>query len=190
MAKAKPENSAAAFRSLEAEFFDLCRAEHRATEAAAATEARIAEVEADIKVICKLAYPEGSDSGEHLYPIGEYPGFSEYFIRLLRRQFRSSGDFIDYGRERDRLFVRFSEIAADKHRRNLGETKRLHADYIANRDRQMAEEYLQKEGSSNLSRSALKAEIGKSHGLRSRSASIAAVNRGLKSAKPRKPRKA
>src|SRR5262249_5528973 len=64
------KNSAAAFRSLEAEFADLCRDEHQATEAAAAkAKARIAEVEAGIEDICKLAYPEDSDI--YLYPIGE-----------------------------------------------------------------------------------------------------------------------
>ena len=189
MAKAKPKNSAAAFRSLEAEFADLCRDEHQATEAAAAkAKTRIAEIEAGIKDICKLAYPE--DIGAYLSPIGVYPSFDEYFIQLLRRWFRSSGNAADYNRERDRLFVRFGEIAADKHRRTLEEAKRLHADFRANRDRQMAEQFRQKKGSSNLSPSDLKAEIGKSHNLRSRSASIAAINRGLKSAKPRKPRKA
>jgi hypothetical protein len=173
MAKA-PKNIAAAFRSLEAEHADLGRDEHQTTkEAAAKAEARIAEVEAGIKDICKLAYPDD-------------PGFSAHFSRLLRNRFRSSRAAIDYAQARDRLLVRLGEISADKHRRTLEETKRLHADTRVNRDERMFEIYCREKDSSDLSASELKFEIGKRHGLKSRSASIAAVNRGSL----KKPRKA
>ena len=81
MTTAKPKNSAAAFRSLEAEHADLCRDEHQTTkEAAARAEARIAKVEADIKDIANSVVL----------------GFGERFIRLLRNRFRSSGLSFDY----------------------------------------------------------------------------------------------
>jgi hypothetical protein len=47
------------------------------------------------------------------------------------------------------------------------------------RDREMAEEFQRRARQSNKSMTALKEEIGKSHGLR-RSASVAAIERGLK----------
>jgi hypothetical protein len=166
VATAKPGNSAAAFRSLEAEHADLGRDEHQTTkEAAAMAEARIAEPG------FYLTYPED-------------PSFSAHFIRLLRNRFRSSRAAIDYAQMRNLLFVRFGEIAADKHRRTLEGSKRLYADSRVNRDERMFEEYCREKDSSDLSASELKFEIGKRHGLKSRSASIAAVNRG--SLKPRK----
>ena len=176
MAK-EPKSSTAAFRSLEAEHADLGRDEHQTTkEAAAKAEARIAEVEAGIKDICKLAYPD--DPGFYLtYP--EDPSFSAHFIRLLRNRFRSSGAAIDYAQMRNLLFVRFGEIAADKHRRTLEGSKRLDADSRVNRDERLFEAYCREKDSSDLCASELKFEIGKRHGLKSRSASIAAVNRGF-----------
>jgi hypothetical protein len=168
-----PKSNTAAFRRLEAELADLCRDEHQNTEEAAArADARIANVQARIKDICKLAYPED-------------PGFGESFLRLLRNRFRSSGAFTDYAQERDRLLVRLSEMSADKHRRTLEESKRLTADSKVKRNEQMIEEYRRKKDSSDLSASDLKAEIGKGHGL-GRSASIVVIDRGLKPAKPRK----
>ena len=168
MTTAKPKNSAAAFRSLEAEHADLCRDEHQTTkEAAARAEARIAKVEADIKDIANSVVL----------------GFGERFIRLLRNRFRSSGLSFDYFLERDRLLVRLEEISAEKQKRAPEERRRQRAAFLFDRNRQMAEEYRQKRNSpsyKNKSDSDLKADIGKRHKLRSRSASIAAVNQGLK----------
>jgi len=181
VAKAKPKNSAAAFRSLEAELADLGRDEHQTTkEATAKAEARIAKIEAHIKAICNLTnFPERfSFGGERLI------SFGEHFIGLLRNQFRSSGAFIDYHRERDRLLMRLGEISAEKQKQAPEESRRQRAALRSVRDEQMAEEYLRKRKSSGLSASDLKAEIGRSFKYRlKRSASIAAVNRGSKSLK-------
>jgi hypothetical protein len=169
MAKAKPKSSAAAFRRLEAELADLCRYEPQTTGVAPAkAEARAATVEAQIKEICDLA-----SSGE--------PGFSKRFMLRLRSRWRSSQNFIDYVHERNGLLVRLGEVSAEKHKRVLGESRRLHAVFIVSRDRQMAEEFLRKRNTSQ-SDSALKAEIGERRDL-GRSASIKAVNRGLKALK-------
>jgi hypothetical protein len=171
MAKAKPKNSAAAFRSLEAELADLYRDEHQTTEEAAAkAEAMAAKAEAHIKDICNLAN------------FAADPGFDERFIHRLRKRFRSSGDALDYHMDRDRLLVRLGEISAEKQKQAPEEFRRQRAALRSDRDEQMAEEYLRKRKSSNLSASDLKAEIGRSPKYRlKRSASIAAVNRGLKS---------
>jgi hypothetical protein len=172
VATVKLKYSAAAFRSLEAEHADLCRNEHQTTkEAAARAEARIAKVEADIKDISNSVVP----------------GSGERFIRLLRNRFRSSGFSFDYALERNGLLVRLEEISAEKQKHAPEESRRRRAAFLSDRDRQMAEEYRRKRNSpsyKNKSDSDLKADIGKRHRLRSRSASIAAVNRGLKSLGP------
>ena len=169
MAK-EPKSSTAAFRSLEAEHADLGRDEHQTTkEAAAKAEARIAKVQVRIKNICKLAYPED-------------PGFGECLLRLLGTRLRSSGAFSDYAQQRDRLLVRLGEISAEKQKQAPEDDRRRRAALRSDRDEQMAEEYLRKVNSSDSSASDLKEEIGRSSKYRlKRSASIAAVNRGLKS---------
>ena len=171
MAKAKPKNNAAAFRSLEAKFAKLQLPHHHKTkEAAAKAEARIQKAvekaEAHIKDICNLA-----NSAE--------PGFGERFILLLRKQWRSSQDFIDYGRERDRLLVRLGEVSAEKHKRASEEARRQRAGSISDRNRRMAQEFLNKKRHSRKSDSALMTEIGERYDL-GRSASIEAIKRGLK----------
>lgn len=156
------------FRSLEAELTNLCRADHHTSEEPPAkVEARIAKAEARIKAICNLV---------------NCPGFSERFIRLLRKRWRSSVDWVEYDQERNCLLLRLRALpAAEEHRRQC-------VDATSIRDRQMAREFLQKRNSPSYkdkdkSVSVLKADIGKRHGL-VRSASIAAVNRGLKSLIP------
>jgi uncharacterized protein YjiS (DUF1127 family) len=94
--KAKPENTPAAFCSLEAELAELWRADHTTKEVAAKADLRKAEVEERIKGICDQANPAE-------------PAFSKRFIDQLRKRFCSSGDFADYARERDRLLVRLGE---------------------------------------------------------------------------------
>jgi hypothetical protein len=152
------------FLRFEAELDNLGRADHHTLEKAAATEARIIEVEVRIKAICDLAnYPD-----------------SERFIRLLRNRWRSSAARGEYDIKRNHLLLQIRKAfpAAEEHRRQRS---------TSNRDREMAEEFLQKKNlpsNKYISDSALKADIGKrQHGL-ARSASIEAINRGLKSLVP------
>lgn len=173
VAKVNPKNSAAAFRSLEAKFAKLQLPHHHKTkEAAEKAEARVAKVEARIKDICDLANCAEPSFGD----------FGERFILQLRKQWRSSQDFIDYGQERNRLLVRLGEVSAEKHRRASEEARRQRAVSISNRNRQMAQEFLSKKSNSYKSDSALKAEVGKRRSL-GRSASIDSINRGLKALK-------
>jgi hypothetical protein len=64
----------------------------------------------------------------------------------------------------------------------LEESKRLRADFTANRDRQIAQQFLRKRKESSDSDTALMVAIGKRHRVK-RSAAIAAVKRGLKDLK-------
>ena len=94
MAQAKPKNSAAAFRSLEAELSDLYRDVHQTTEEAAAkAEAMAAEAEARIKDICNLVN------------FAADPLFGERFIHRLTKRYRSSADAVEYAQQRDSLLV-------------------------------------------------------------------------------------
>ena len=167
MATAKPKNSAAAFRRLLAKLVDLyvSRSQPQSTGAAAKAEASVARVEAQIKEICDLVSP----------------GFGERFILLFRNQRRSRQDAIEYRDQRNLILVWLGEFAAAKRKRDIVEVRQLSAVSTANRDRRMAQEFLRKRGSST-SDSALKAEIGERHDL-GRSASIEAINRGLKDLK-------
>ena len=103
---------------------------------------------------------------------------------MLRNRFRSSGAFIDYAPERDRLLVRIEELSAEKQKQAPEEHRRRRAAFLSDRDSQMAQEFLNKKSNPHSFRSdsALKEEIGKRHDL-GRSASIEAINRGLKSLK-------
>ena len=172
MAKAKPNNNAAAFRSLEAKFAELCRLEPQTTEAT--TKAQTQKIARAEEAICDLA-----NSAE--------PDFGARFIGLLQKRWRSSGDAIEYLHARDRLRVRFSEISAEKQKQALEEARRQHAALIADRDRQWAKEYLQKRNlpsNKHISDSALMAGIGKRQRKPvGRSAAIAAIKRGLKAPK-------
>jgi hypothetical protein len=179
MAKAYQKNSVAAFLSLEAEYTNLCRDEHQTTKAAAkAAEARIAKVQARIEAICDLV--DSPTAGFDFVRLRRRSS-GERFVSLLRNRWHSSQSAIDYLQERNGLLARLGEVSADKHRRILKENKQVHADFIVNRDRQMAQEFLRKRHSST-SDSACCAEIGKRHNL-VRSTSIEAVKRGLKALK-------
>jgi hypothetical protein len=168
VAKAKPKNNAGALRSLEAKLAKLCSYKDQTAEVPK-VEAQIAKVE---EAICDLASSVERDFGKR-------------FVGLHRRRWRSSGDSIDYFRERDRLLVLLGEESAKKQKRTLEEFKRQRATYRIIRNRQMAEEFRQKKSSPSSkykSDSALKAEVGKRRNL-GRSASIEAINRGLKDLK-------
>jgi hypothetical protein len=169
VAKAGPKNSAAAFRSLEAELAALYSYEHQTTEAAAKAKAQIATVEARIKAICNLVHPDE-------------PRYAERFIRLFSNRLRSSGDFVEYGQLSNHILSRLTEISEEKHRQASEDHRRRRAVEKSGRNKQMAEEFQSKKSNSHShkSDSALKAEIGKHFGL-NRSASIEAINRGLKS---------
>ena len=173
VAKVNPKNSTAVFRSLEAKFVKLHPPrDHKTKEATAKAEARVAKVEAQIKKICDLANSAEPGFGD----------FGERFILLLRKQWRSSQDWIDYGQERNRLLVRLGEVSAEEHKRASEEARRQRAGFISDRNWKMAQKFLNKKSNSYKSDSALKAEIGKLHSL-GRSASIEAINRGLKALK-------
>jgi hypothetical protein len=167
VATAKLKYSAAAFRRLVAKLVDLyvSRSEPQSTGAAAMAEASAARVEAQIKEICDLVSP----------------GFGEHFILLFRNQRRSQADAIEYRDARNLILVWLDDFSAGKRRRVIKEVRQLGADFISNRDRRMAQEFLRKSGSST-SNSALKAKIGERYDL-GRSASIEAINRGLKALK-------
>jgi hypothetical protein len=166
VAKAKPKNNAGALRSLEGKLAKLCSYKDQTAEAPK-VEAQIAKVE---EAICDLANSVERDFGKR-------------FVGLHRRRWRSSGDSNDYFRERDRLLVLLGEESAKKQKRPLEEFKRQRATSRIIRNRQMAEQFREKRSSSkHKSDSALKAEIGKRRNL-GRSASIEAINRGLKDLK-------
>jgi hypothetical protein len=132
MAKAKPKNNAAAFRSLEAKFAKLRLVGHHKTkEAATQHETRIAKVEGRLKRICDVANSAERDLGDR-------------FILLLRKQWRSSQDFVDYCQQRDRLLVRLGEVAAEEHKQASEEGRRKRAALIFDRNREMAREFLNK----------------------------------------------
>jgi hypothetical protein len=165
MAKADRKNSVAAFLSLEAKYYEL---------AAKDAEAQIAKVEARVKDICKQTIPDRDPFGE----------FDERFIFRMRRRSKSSADFAEYVMYRDLLLNRLREISEEKHRRAAEKGRRQRAVEKSERNKQMAEEFLQKRKlPSNKSESALKAEIGRKHHGLGRSASIEAIKRGLKSLK-------
>jgi hypothetical protein len=163
MAKA-PKYSAAVFRTLLTKLVDLyvSRSQPQSTGAAAKAEASVARVEAQIKDICELVSP----------------GSGERFILLFRNQWRSQQDATEYLDQRNRILVWLGEFAAAKRKRDILDVRQGSAVFTANRDRRML---LRKTGSST-SVSALKAKIGERYGLR-RSASIEAINRGLRDLK-------
>ena len=161
------KNSVAAFLSLEAKHYEL---------AAKDAEAQIAKVEARVKDICKQTIPDRDPFGE----------FGERFIYRMRRRWRSAADFAEYGTYRDLLLNRLREISEEKHKQAAEKGRRQRAAEKSERDKRMAEEYLQKKAlpsNKYKSDSALKAEIGSKHDDLGRSASIEAINRGLKSLK-------
>jgi hypothetical protein len=165
MAKVDRKNSVAAFLSLEVSYDELAAKDADAQ----------AEVEARLKDICKQTIPDRDPF------FGE---FGERFIYRMRRRWKSSADFAEYGMDRDLLLNRLRETSEEKHKQAAEKGRRQRAVEISERNKQMAEEFLQKRKNlpSHISGSALKAEIGKHHGL-GRSASIEAINRGLKSLK-------
>jgi valyl-tRNA synthetase len=169
VAKANRNNSAAAFLSLEAKLNDL---ETPTTDAAAkATAVQIMEAFVRIKAICNLAHPAK-------------PKFAERFIRLLSNRLRSSAHFAEYMQLRDHLLSRLTQISAEKHKQASEDHRRRRAVEKSDRNREMAEAFRSHKSNQQHSQkgdSALKAEIGKRFELRSRSASIEAINRGLKS---------
>jgi len=170
MAKADPKYSAAAFGRLLAKLVDLyvARSEAESTEAAAKAEAQIAKVEAQIKEIYDLMSP----------------GFGERFILLFRKQRCSPEDAAAYLEQRNHILVWLGESSAAKRRREIVEARQVSAASRANRDRRWAEEFIRKKNlSTGLSDTELMAGIGKSHGLKSQSAAIEAVKRGLKALK-------
>jgi hypothetical protein len=165
MAKVDRKNSVAAFLSLEAKYYELTAKD---------AEAQIAKVEALVKDICKQTIPDRDPFGE----------FGERFIYRMRRRFKSSADFAEYVVDRELLLNRLREISEEKHRHAAEKGRRQRAVEISERNKQMAEEFLQKRKNlfSYVSDSALKADIGEQRGL-GRSASIEAIDRGLKSLK-------
>jgi valyl-tRNA synthetase len=168
VAKASRNNSAAAFLSLA----KLNNLERPTTEAATnPAVVQILEAFVRIKTICDLAHPAK-------------PKFAECFIRLLSNRLRSSAHFAEYMQLRDHLLSRLTEISAEKHKQASEDHRRRRAVEKSDRNRQMAEAFRSHKSNqqhSQKSDSALKAEIGKRFELRSRSASIEAINRGLKS---------
>jgi hypothetical protein len=62
----------------------------------------------------------------------------------LRKQWRSSQDFVDYCQQRDRLLVRLGEVAAEEHKQASEEGRRKRAALIFDRNREMAREFLNK----------------------------------------------
>jgi hypothetical protein len=156
VAKADRKNSTAALLSLEAEITSPC-----------ITEEAAAKAEEDIRKLTSSTFD---------------PGFGEGFIHRLRRRWRSSVDFVEYEQQRAHLLNRLREISEENHRRASEEHRHRRAVIISDRNRQMAEEFLNKKSNqhSHRSDSSLKAKIGKDFDL-NRSASIEAINRGLKS---------
>jgi hypothetical protein len=158
MAKAKSKYTAAAFRRLLAKL------------AAAKVEARPA-IEEQIKEVIELASP----------------GFGGRFIDLFRKQWSSSDDAREYIYRRNLILEWLNEYAAVKRKPYTEKARQDKADSKAQRNMQMAKEFLRRKGSD--SDSALKAEIGRKHELK-RSASIKAIDRELEERGPAKSPKA
>jgi hypothetical protein len=171
VAKAEPKYSAAAFRRLLAKLYDLhrFRSKPQSTGAAAKAEASAARIEAQIKEIFDLMSP----------------GFGEHFIRLFRNQWRSREDAGAYREQRNYILVWLGEFAAAKRKRDIVEVRQVSAVFKANRNRQMAKEFIRKKNlSTGLSDTKLMAAIGKNQDKPlGRSASIEAINRGLRALK-------
>jgi hypothetical protein len=133
------------------------------------------EVEAQIKEFCDRLYPD--PQATLLCPDGKLRTGGERFYFLFAKRWRSSGDYIDYVIERDRVFVRIAETSARKHRENLKDLNRKRWNKNS-RDMQMAREFLRLKSTSDVSDTKLKWRIGRRHNL-GRSASNDAINKGL-----------
>jgi hypothetical protein len=155
------------FLRLEAELTELRRPDHPLS--AKAEEA----VEARIRYICDQLFHHNPDPD-----FGKRIG--ERVVVLLRKRWRSSGDSLDYDLERNRLLTQFMEVSAQKQKHGSEEHRQRVLKSKAERNEQMALEFLSKRENSHKSNSALMAKIGKQHGLQ-RSAAITAIKSGLKS---------
>jgi hypothetical protein len=118
VAKAKPKNTAAAFRGLLAKL------------AAAKVEARPA-IEEQIKEVIELASP----------------GFGGRFIDLFRKQWSSSDDAREYIYRRNLILEWLNKYAAVKRKPYTEKARQHKADSKALRNRQRAKEFLRRKGS-------------------------------------------
>jgi hypothetical protein len=127
----------------------------------------LADVVEGIKEIFQQVYPKDPKDDRD---------YCKEFITTMYLQ--SSGDFLDYSLTRNRLLADLAKNAAMKQKNNLENTNISRQQSNSKRDVQMAQEYQRKKSSSQLSVTALKANIGKKHDLK-RTAAIEAINRGL-----------
>jgi hypothetical protein len=136
-------------------------------ESEAAAYARIDE-------ICAQLYP--ADSKVFIRE-GKIVTAAEHFRVLFMRREGSSGDWVEYSQERNRLLAQVAQELAQKqreHLKNLGNERWDHDD----RNKYMAQEFLKRRGTADLNDTALKEDIGRKRGLK-RSQSIEAINRGI-----------
>jgi hypothetical protein len=186
------------FLDLEAQFNDLLSRQSILSELTEEEiEARLAprqdmvaierEIEAiigQIKDICSQMPLDVS-----LGRLSEFSDYGELFVSKLCRRWRSLEDYLEYGQERNRLLVHLTEINVEKQRKNLGKNNQQRHRKTANRNIELAQEFLRrrKQGS-HLSDCALKEDIGRSNSLvdpnggpvrLSRTTSIDAIDDGL-----------
>jgi hypothetical protein len=138
-------------------------------ESEAAANARIDE-------ICAQLYPV--DSKVSFNVGGKIATAAERFRILFMRRWGSSGDWVEYFQERNRLFAQAAQEPAQKQNEHLKNLNSERWDHDS-RNMQMAREFLKLRGASNRSDTKLKKDIGDKYGLK-RSQSIEAIDRGIK----------
>jgi hypothetical protein len=130
------------------------------------------EIIGRIKEICSRLPP--------LFFGAESRPYGEWFCEKLKRRGKSSGDYLDYSIARSRLLEHFAEIHVKRQTHNLKEKARQRHQENADRNIALAYEYLRiRNKGSPRSDSALKEDIGRKSLLK-RSASIAAIDDGLR----------
>jgi hypothetical protein len=158
------------FLNFEEELTGLCKS----LDDPALIKEREAAVYARIDEICAQLYPADSK----VFMGGKIVTAAERFRVLFMRQLGSSGDWVEYFQERNRLLAQVAQEPAQKqreHLKNLGNERWDHDD----RNKHMAQEFRKRRETSNLSDTALKEDIGRKRGLK-RSQSNEAINRGIK----------
>jgi hypothetical protein len=135
---------------------------------------KAAAIDSRIKEICRLLCP---NPDEKVFPLNLNRG--DEFYLLFRNRLRSNADFAEYVAARHRAWAVVAERPARKQNENLQDLNSRRWDH-SGRNRQMAREFRQRKPTSDVSDTALKAEIGRKRGL-ARSASIDAINEGLRS---------
>ena len=134
------------------------------------------DLEIRIDEICAQLFP--SEELRVFSPGDGWVTRSQHFRRLFARRFHSPQDLVAYNAEIDGLLAQLAAVAAGAHVERL---KKYNSERLGEKDsrnKQIAKELFRRRGQNKQSDSQLIEEIGKKHGLLSKSQMHEAARRG------------